>query len=403
MKCDTFLGFENFGCKNFSPTHSIRTSKNVFLLGDTGTGKGRHYIKRQLQNFYGSYVVIDVSRTMYNEYADSYKANGWDTKIIDFSSGPKVNYNPFLYLTDDTDLHQFIDITLGRYIYTPGNDVTSDYSKYSKQMLFCIVRLMQYMLPKSAWNIGALSSFMKKNYNFFRENMDKYLLESGDKSAQNCYHSLPIMSEEMWKSIMIKIAVSTDEFQLLDFDNTIDLTNFRNQKSIVFIEIPTTYISVLVSVLVNQLCNLLHNDTSREIPVHIILDEFQNLYLPNMMEFLNSATNINIQYSIITQCIQQIKALYCNWDRFIRTFDNILVYTCRDYETVEFLYRLVTQQYPNLMIQKTFMKRRLFLHPRTVSKKLFLSKEMFLKLSDNESILISKDNTMEIKLLYKYI
>ena len=180
----TTLGYQNFPCTGYSATGEIRTNENILLFGSAGAGKSNCFARKQLQDFYGNYVVIDMNRTFYNEFAKSYEANNWDTKVIDFASGPKVPYNPFLHLQNYNNLGQFVDmVTFRRHMDISENGELSPFFLYAKPALICIIRLMQHQYVRDVWNIDSLKNVLQSSvddYDGYHENMKTFLTESID-------------------------------------------------------------------------------------------------------------------------------------------------------------------------------------------------------------------------------
>lgn len=319
---DSDINFEN------------RRNKNVCVVGGSGSGKTRFFVKPNLLQMNASFVITDPKMTILNEVGYALKNVGkYDIKVFNtINLKNSMHYNPLAYVRNEQDVLKLIETIIAN---TSGTGQKGDdfWVNAEKLLYQSYLNLIITKFPKEEQHLGTLTDLL--SYSTVKENDENYKnavdylfdqLEEEDSNhfAVKQYRSYKLAAGKTAKSILISCAARLAPLnipavrELLSYDE-MNLTSLGTKKTALFVLIPDTdpTFNFLVSIMYTQLFNLLCVKADEEhrgsLPVHVrfMLDEFANIGLiPNFEKLIATIRSRNISATIILQAEAQLKALY---------------------------------------------------------------------------------------------
>lgn len=304
-------------------------NKNIIVIGGSGSGKTRFFVKPNIMQMHSSYVVTDPKGTLVLETGKMLEENGYVVKIfntVDFQKS--MHYNPFKYIRKEEDILTFIETLIAN---TQGDGQKTDFWVNAEKMYYsALVGYIWYELPEEDQNMDTLVTFVNSSsVSDDEENMiDKLMSDLEEREpnhfAVNQYKKFKLGGSETVKSVLISCGVRLSPFdtkalsELTAYDD-LDLEALGEVKSALFIIISDTNptFNFLVSIMYTQLFNILcesadikHNG---KLPVHVrfLLDEFANIgKIPDFEKLIATIRSREISACPILQTKSQLKSLY---------------------------------------------------------------------------------------------
>lgn len=333
------------------PSHpKYARNKNVLVIGGSGSGKTRFFVKPNLMQMHSSYVVTDPKGTVLIECGKLLKENNYRIKVFNtvvFSKS--MHYNPFAYIHSEVDILKFVEVLI-KNTSGQGEKSTEDFWVKSERLLYtAYIALMQYY-PEEERNFETLLGMLEdstasENDENYKNGMD-LMFEALEKEHPGCfackqYKQYKLAAGKTAKSILISCAARLAPFairEVLDITayDEMQLDTIGDRKTALFIIISDTNatFNFLVAMMYSQMFNLLctkadnNPDGSGKLKHHVrcILDEFANIGLiPDFEKLIATIRSREISASIILQSQSQLKALYKdNADTIIGNCDTTL-------------------------------------------------------------------------------
>ena len=323
-------------------------NKNILVIGGSGSGKTRFFVKPNLMQMHSSYVVTDPKGTVLVECGKMLEKNGYVIKSLNTINFRKsMHYNPFAYIRSEKDILKLVNTII---VNTKGDGDKSGedfWVKAEKLYYTALIGYIWYEAPEHEKNFTTLlelinASEAREDDETFKNPVDLMFDEleerDPDHFAVKQYRKYKLAAGKTSKSILVSTAVRLAPFNLpqikaiTDHDD-MDLYTLGEKKVALYAVIPDndTTFNFLVSLLYAQAFQALYYSADQihhgALPrhVHFVLDEFAAMPLPGFTRELATMRSRNISASTIIQNMAQIKELYKDsWETIPGNSDTIL-------------------------------------------------------------------------------
>ena len=347
-----------------------RRNLNVLVVGGSGAGKTRFYAKPNLMQCNTSFIVADPKGEMLRSIAPLLIEKGYDIKVFNLIEPENSDgYNPFVYIRKDEDVIRLISNLIQN--TTPKNAQQND-PFWEKSEIALDSALMLYRLheaPPEEQTFEMLM-FLIENAATVEDDEDGYqspvdILFNGleeekpEHIAVKQYKIFKQASGKTAKSILISAAVRLAAFNLPEiakmtsYDN-LDIGSLGERKRAIFCVIPDNdnSFNYLVGMLYTQAFQALYFNADSNhggelpVPVHIVMDEFANVALPDNFErILATMRSRRISVSIIIQNMAQLKALFKDsWENITGNCDTLLYLGGNEQSTHEYISKMLGKE-----------------------------------------------------------
>lgn len=309
-------------------------NKNVMVIGGSGSGKTRFYVKPNLMQMHSSYCVTDPKGTILVECGKMLVRNGYAVKSLNTINFAKsLHYNPFAYIHSEKDILKLVNTII---VNTKGEGDKSGedfWVKAEKLYYTALIGYIWYEAPDNEKNFTTLleminASEAREDDETFKNPVDKMFdeleAEEPEHFAVKQYRKYKLAAGKTAKSILISCGARLAPFdiaelrELMSFDE-LELDTLGERKSALFVIISDTddtfnfVAAIMYSQLFNLLCDKADNEYGGRLPIHVrcLLDEFANIgQIPKFDKLIATIRSREISASIILQSQSQLKALY---------------------------------------------------------------------------------------------
>ena len=323
-------------------------NKNVLVVGGSGSGKTRFFIKPNLMQMHSSYVVTDPKGTVLLETGKLLERNGYKIKVFNTINFKKsMHYNPFAYIHSEKDI---LKLTTTLITNTKGEGKGGDdFWLKAETLLYCaLIGYIYYEAPPEEQNFATLIEMVnamevREDDEEFENPVDILFKELGEKDpnhfAVRQYKKFKLAAGKTAKSILISCGARLAPFdikelrELMETDE-MELDTIGDRKTALFVIISDTddtfnfVVSILYTQLFNLLCDKADDEYGGRLPVHVrcLLDEFANIgQIPKFEKLIATIRSREISASIILQSQSQLKAIYKdNADTIVGNCDTTL-------------------------------------------------------------------------------
>lgn len=324
-------------------------NKNVLVIGGSGSGKTRFYVKPNLMQMHSSYCVTDPKGTIVLECGKMLEDNGYEIKILNTINFKKsMKYNPFAYLRSEKDILKLVQTIIAN---TKGEGEKSGedfWVKAEKLYYAALIGYIFYEAPREEKNFATLldmidASEVREDNETYMNPIDR-LFEALEKKepthfAVKQYKKYKLAAGKTAKSILISCGARLAPFDIQELrdlmsDDELELDTLGDRKTALFVIISDTddtfnfVVSIMYSQLFNLLCDKADDVYGGRLPVHVrcLLDEFANIGLiPKFEKLIATIRSREISASIILQAQSQLKAIYKdNADTIVGNCDSTL-------------------------------------------------------------------------------
>ena len=324
-------------------------NKNCLIIGGSGSGKTRFFVKPQLLQLHSSYCVTDPKGQVLVECGHMLQNAGYEIKVLNTINFRKSqHYNPFRYIRSEKDILKLVN-TLVTNTKGEGEKSGEDFWTKSEKLLYqAYIGYLWYEAPEEEQNFSMLldminASEVREDDETFKNAVDLMFddleKEDPDHFAVRQYKKYKLSAGKTAKSIMISCGARLAPFDikelrdLTDYDE-LELDTLGDRKTAMFIIISDTdatfnfLVSIMYSQLFNLLCDKADDEYGGRLPVHVrcLLDEFSNIgQIPNFEKLIATIRSREISASIILQSQSQLKAIYKdNADTIVGNCDTTL-------------------------------------------------------------------------------
>ena len=324
---------ERLMMSNRPPDPKNARNKNVLVVGGSGSGKTRFWLKPNLLQCHSSYVVTDPKGSIVVECGNALLKNGYKLKILNTINFKKsMHYNPFAYVHSEKDILKLVTTLMTN---TKGEGSGGDpfWEKSERLLLTALIAYLHYEAPVEEQNFATLLEML--NTMQVLEDDEEYqnpvdlLFEELAKKKPNSfagrqYKLYKLAAGKTAKSILISCGARLAPFDikelrdLMSYDE-LELDTLGDRKSALFLIMSDTdstfnfVIAMLQSQLFNLLCDKADDEYNGKLPVHVrfLLDEFANIgQIPRFDKLIATIRSREMSASIILQSQSQLKAIY---------------------------------------------------------------------------------------------
>ena len=309
-------------------------NKNILVIGGSGSGKTRFFVKPNLMQMHSSYVVTDPKGTVLVECGKMLKRGKYKIKVLNTINFAKsMHYNPFAYLRSEKDILKLVNTII---VNTKGEGQQSGedfWIKAEKLYYTALIAYIWYEAPEEEQNFAMLidlidASEASEDDENFKNAVDLLFeeleAENPNHFAVRQYKKYKLAAGKTAKSILISCGARLAPFDikelrdLMEYDE-LELDTLGEQKTALFVIISDTdatfnfVVSIMYSQLFNLLCDKADDVYNGRLPVHVrcLLDEFSNIgQIPQFEKLIATIRSREISASIILQSKSQLKAIY---------------------------------------------------------------------------------------------
>ncbi|MCI6515774.1 MAG: type IV secretory system conjugative DNA transfer family protein [Lachnospiraceae bacterium] len=309
-------------------------NKNVLIIGGSGSGKTRFFVKPNLMQMHSSYVVTDPKGTVLLEVGKMLQSNGYRIKVLNTINFTKsCHYNPFSYIRSEKDILKLVNTII---VNTKGEgaQATEDFWVKAEKLYYqALIAYIWYEAPEEEQNFSMLidlidASEAREDDEEFKNAVDLLFeeLEKEDPThfAVRQYKKYKLAAGKTAKSILISCGARLAPFdirelrELTSYDE-LELDTLGEIKTAMFVIISDTdatfnfLVSIMYSQLFNLLCDKADDVYGGRLPIHVrcLLDEFANIgQIPSFEKLIATIRSREISASIILQSKSQLKAIY---------------------------------------------------------------------------------------------
>ena len=324
-------------------------NKNILVIGGSGSGKTRFFVKPSLMQMHSSYVVTDPKGTVLIECGKLLQRGGYRIKVLNTINFKKsMKYNPFAYLRSEKDILKLVNTIIAN---TKGDGEKSGedfWVKAEKLYYTALIGYIWYEAPEDEKNFTTLleminASEAREDDEDFQNPVDLMFERLEEKDPEHFavkqYKKYKLAAGKTAKSILISCGARLAPFdikelrELMETDE-MELDTIGDRKTALFVIISDTddtfnfVVSILYTQLFNLLCDKADDVYGGRLPVHVrcLLDEFANIgQIPKFEKLIATIRSREISASIILQSQSQLKAIYKdNADTIVGNCDTTL-------------------------------------------------------------------------------
>ena len=337
---------ERLMMSNRPPDPKNARNKNVLVVGGSGSGKTRFWLKPNLLQCHSSYVVTDPKGSIVVECGNALLKNGYKLKILNTINFSKsMHYNPFAYVHSEKDILKLVTTLMTN---TKGEGSGGDpfWEKSERLLLTALIAYLHYEAPVEEQNFATLLEML--NTMQVLEDDEEYqnpvdlLFEELAKKKPNSfagrqYKLYKLAAGKTAKSILISCGARLAPFDIqelrdLTMYDELQLDTLGDKKTALFLIMSDTdstfnfLISMVYTQLFNLLCDKADDVYGGKLPVHVrcLIDECANIgQIPNLEKLVATIRSREISACLVLQAKSQLKAIYKdNADTIIGNMDS---------------------------------------------------------------------------------
>ena len=309
-------------------------NKNILVIGGSGSGKTRFFVKPTLMQMHSSYVVTDPKGTVLVECGKMLLKNGYKVKVLNTINFKKsMHYNPFAYIRSEKDILKLVNTII---LNTKGEGQQSGedfWVKAEKLYYTALIGYIWYECVEEEQNFTTLldminASEAREDDEEFKNPVDLMFDEleerEPDHFAVKQYKKYKLAAGKTAKSILISCGARLAPFDIKELRDLtsydeLELDMLGDEKTALFVIISDTddtfnfIVSIMYTQLFNLLCDRADDVYNGRLPIHVrcLLDEFANIgQIPKFEKLIATIRSREISASIILQSKSQLKAIY---------------------------------------------------------------------------------------------
>ena len=337
---------ERLMMSNRPPDPKNARNKNVLVVGGSGSGKTRFWLKPNLLQCHSSYVVTDPKGSIVVECGNALLKNGYKLKILNTINFSKsMHYNPFAYVHSEKDILKLVTTLMTN---TKGDGSGGDpfWEKSERLLLTALIAYLHYEAPVEEQNFATLLEML--NTMQVLEDDEEYqnpvdlLFEELAKKKPNSfagrqYKLYKLAAGKTAKSILISCGARLAPFDIqelrdLTMYDELQLDTLGDKKTALFLIMSDTdstfnfLISMVYTQLFNLLCDKADDVYGGKLPIHVrcLIDECANIgQIPNLEKLVATIRSREISACLVLQARSQLKAIYKdNADTIVGNMDS---------------------------------------------------------------------------------
>ena len=311
-------------------------NKNVLIIGGSGSGKTRFYVKPNLMQMTPnvSYVVTDPKGTILIETGKMLVDGGYKIKVLNtINFNKSMHYNPFHYIRNERDILKLVNTIIAN-TKGEGDKSGEDFWVKAERLYYCaLIGFIWYEAPPEEQNFSTLLEFInaseaREDDEEFKNGVDLLFeeleAEEPNHFAVRQYKKYKLAAGKTAKSILISCGARLAPFdiqelrELMSYDE-MELDMLGDQQTAMFVIISDTddtfnfVVAIMYTQLFNLLCDKADDEHGGRLPYHVrlLLDEFANIgQIPKFDKLIATIRSREISASIILQSQSQLKSIY---------------------------------------------------------------------------------------------
>ncbi|MBQ7974224.1 MAG: type IV secretory system conjugative DNA transfer family protein, partial [Clostridia bacterium] len=314
-----------------NPKHA--RNKNVLVIGGSGSGKTRFFIKPNLMQLHSSYVVTDPKGTVLIECGRLLEKAGYEIKSLNTINFKKsMHYNPFAYIKDEKDILKLVSTIIAN-TKGEGEKASEDFWVKAERLYYsALIAYIWYEAPEEEKNFITLldminASEAREDDENFKSPVDLLFERLEEKDAEHFavkqYKKYKLAAGKTAKSILISCGARLAPFDikelraLMEYDE-LELDTLGDKKTALFIitsDLDNTFdfiTAMVISQMFNILCAKADDEYGGRLPIHVrcLLDEAANITIPMLQRLIAVIRSREISACIVLQAQSQLKAIY---------------------------------------------------------------------------------------------
>ena len=337
---------ERLMMSNRPPDPKNARNKNVLVVGGSGSGKTRFWLKPNLLQCHSSYVVTDPKGSIVVECGNALLKNGYKLKILNTINFKKsMHYNPFAYVHSEKDILKLVTTLMTN---TKGEGSGGDpfWEKSERLLLTALIAYLHYEAPMEEQNFATLLEMLNtmqvlEDDEEYQNPVDLLFEELGKKKpnsfAVRQYKLYKLAAGKTAKSILISCGARLAPFDIqelrdLTMYDELALDTLGDKKTALFLIMSDTdstfnfLISMVYTQLFNLLCDKADDVYGGKLPIHVrcLIDECANIgQIPNLEKLVATIRSREISACLVLQARSQLKAIYKdNADTIVGNMDS---------------------------------------------------------------------------------
>ncbi len=308
-------------------------NKNVLVVGGSGSGKTRFFIKPNLLQMHSSYCVTDPKGTIVNEVGTALQKNGYEIKIFNTINFKKsMHYNPFAYVHSEKDILKLVTTLIAN---TKGEGKGGDefWEKAEKLLYSALIGYIHYEAPEEEQNFTTLLEMInamevREDDEEFKNPVDLMFDELAEREpdhfAVRQYAKYKLAAGKTAKSILVSCGARLAPFDIRELReitayDELELDMLGDRKTALFLIMSDTdatfnfLISMVYTQLFNLLCEKADDVYGGRLPIHVrcLIDEMANIgQIPNLEKLMATIRSREISAALVLQAKSQLKAIY---------------------------------------------------------------------------------------------
>ena len=337
---------ERLTMSNRPPDSKNARNKNVLVVGGSGSGKTRFWLKPNLLQCHSSYVVTDPKGSIVVECGNALLKNGYKLKILNTINFKKsMHYNPFAYVHSEKDILKLVTTLMTN---TKGEGSGGDpfWEKSERLLLTALIAYLHYEAPVEEQNFATLLEMLNtmqvsEDDETYQNPVDLLFEDLGKKKpnsfAVRQYKLYKLAAGKTAKSILISCGARLAPFDIQEVRDAtmydeLELDKLGDKKTALFLIMSDTdstfnfLISMIYTQLFNLLCDKADDVYGGKLPIHVrcLIDECANIgQIPNLEKLVATIRSREISACLVLQARSQLKAIYKdNADTIVGNMDS---------------------------------------------------------------------------------
>ena len=339
---------EGLTMKSRIPNPKYARNKNVLIIGGSGSGKTRFWLKPNLMQMHSSYVVTDPKGSILVECGKMLRKGHYDIRVFNTINFKKsMHYNPFAYVKSEKDILKLVTTLIAN---TKGEGKAGDdFWVKAETLLYCaLIGYICFEAPESEKNFATMIDMInsmdtREDDEDYQNPVDQMFEKLGKKDPEHFavrqYKKFKLAAGKTAKSILISCSARLAVFDIAELReitayDELELDTLGDKKTALFLIMSDTdssfnfLISMIYSQLFNLLCEKADDVYGGRLPVHVrcLIDECANIgQIPNLEKLVATIRSREISACLVLQAQSQLKALYKdNADTIIGNMDSLV-------------------------------------------------------------------------------
>lgn len=337
----------------------VKINKNILVVGGSGTGKSACYIKPNILQKLGSYVITDPKGELYRETSQYLKNNGYVIRTLNLVN-PEYSdrYNPLAHIRTYSDVDIIAD-TIVKAGKASGSSADPFWDDTAKMLLKACIYYVISVLPEEERNLSSCLNIVRQG-GADESIFDKLFIDElkPEHPGRKEYEGIRVGADKTKQSIAISLVSKLSDFdtpsmQKVTTQNDVDFEELGNRKVALYVITPaerSTY-DYILTIFFSQMIQIMYSQADRnggtlDNQVYFLMDEFANIgQIPDFHKKLSTTRSLGISMSIVVQSLDQLESLYKDtYENIIGNCDTHLFLGSQSIKTCEYFSKSLGQK-----------------------------------------------------------